>query len=91
MQVASPPNSESRIKSNLAVIKPRVIVTIARRCWLLHQWTKWEQYVDSGTVTPVGWRAPVEVWGKPYHYQVVRQKRRCIRCGYLQDKDIYTR
>ena len=52
-------------------------------CFLMHNWGKWEQYVEnSGTA--------VSVWGKAAGQEIPytdkRQKRKCKRCNKAQDR-----
>ncbi len=56
-------------------------------CWLFHNWSKWEPYVETGIEIP-GILAPKNVQGKQFRYTENRQKRFCLDCGYTQDEKI---
>jgi len=56
-------------------------------CFLVHDWSKWEQYVESGTVV-MGRLMPKSVQGKTTAYAEKRQRRTCRRCGKMQDEEL---
>ncbi len=49
-------------------------------CW--HKWSKWEQYAEAGVKTYR--KFPKE----RIPYSETRQKRRCMKCGKVQDEYI---
>jgi hypothetical protein len=53
---------------------------IARSCWFLHKWTKWERY-----------ERPIFriIEGVKYNAVQPHQRRKCIRCGYEQEERIW--
>ena len=55
-----------------------------RSLCMLHEWSKWEQYEERGTAYPglLGKNIPAE--GVPY--SDTRQRRKCERCGKMQDE-----
>lgn len=56
----------------------------AGRCWLLHRWSKWRQYVAHGEHHGLV-VAPRET-GVPFTRQ--RQARTCFRCGLTEDRRV---
>jgi len=54
---------------------------------LFHKWSKWEQYTWEGTVYH-GIIAPKEMRGKPFQVSEKRQRRKCEKCGYEQDREV---
>ena len=51
-------------------------------CFLFHDWGKWEQYEEKGIML-------VSLYidqKKEYKYTDQRQKRKCKRCGTVQDR-----
>ena len=55
---------------------------------LFHNWSKWEQYTWTGTVTETGLLVPKEQRGIRYPLEEKRQKRMCKICGYVQERVI---
>lgn len=51
---------------------------------IIHKWTKWEQYDRQVTMT-FGILAPAEIRGKSRQVVEERQRRRCEKCGKVQD------
>ncbi len=56
-------------------------------CLIFHNWLKWEQYSEEGTMI-LGRLHPKNVQGKEVMYQEDRQKRTCKDCGKVQDEKI---
>ncbi len=54
-------------------------------CFFGHDWSKWEKYDHRYKVSP-GITSPVELRGKWFDAQDVRQKRHCEKCGRNQDE-----
>lgn len=50
----------------------------------LHSWNRWEQYLWTGTTTPVWGKAA----GKAIPVSEQKQKRVCARCGLMQDRKV---
>ena len=55
---------------------------------IFHKWSKWEQYVFSYTLVRTGIFTPVTEIGKEYDVEEMRQKRKCEKCGKMQDEKI---
>jgi hypothetical protein len=53
-------------------------------CFPFHKWSKWEQYTWEGTVVQRFGAAA----GKTFPMSEDRQKRKCERCGKVQDERI---
>ena len=51
-----------------------------------HDWSKWEQYTETGTILYSGFLVPKEMRGKTAPYSEKRQKRTCKTCGYMEDR-----
>jgi len=49
-------------------------------CFIWHDWSKWEQYLWEGSV-----RHPNKYEGKPIEISENRQKRKCVKCGKVED------
>ncbi len=50
-----------------------------------HKWSKWEQYEEHGTEI-LGRLAPKSVQGREIYYSNLRQRRKCIKCGKVQNE-----
>jgi hypothetical protein len=53
-------------------------------CW--HNWTKWEQYTEEGVITG---GLLVKKEDKGMSYRELRQRRRCTKCGKVQDEKVW--
>jgi hypothetical protein len=49
-------------------------------CW--HKWSKWEQYVETGEKR----RFFADVIISSYPYSEEREKRKCEKCGAVQNR-----
>ncbi len=54
-------------------------------CFIFHDWAKWEQYKEKGTMI-LGRIAPKSVQGKEVLYTESRQRRSCKKCNKMQDE-----
>ena len=53
-----------------------------KHCWLKHQWQLWDQYTHHFVFVAL---SPQEVAGKQYNKSALRQRRKCLKCGTMQD------
>lgn len=53
-------------------------------CFIFHEWTKWEQYTETG-IEILGLLAPKNMRGKEVRYNDLRQRRVCKKCGKMED------
>jgi hypothetical protein len=54
-------------------------------CLFFHNWSKWEQYIESGTMVLTGLLVNQESRGKQVSFSEKRQRRSCGKCGKVQD------
>ena len=54
---------------------------------LFHKWSKWDQYVQTGTFIP-GFLYPKNMQGQEFKYSENRQHRYCEKCNKVQDVKI---
>ena len=52
-------------------------------CIFFHKWTKWEQYDEEMML--ISRRQPNR---EPIKYLATMQKRRCLRCNYIQKRQV---
>jgi len=67
-------NDINKIESGVAFVEP------ARACWFFHDWSKWVDY-----------NRPLEHYLNSKSIGVgceLRQRRRCLNCGFIQDKAV---
>ena len=52
-----------------------------------HKWSKWEEFIENQVLIP-GVFAPSDIQGKKIDIAVKKQKRYCLKCGYIKEKII---
>lgn len=52
---------------------------------IIHKWTKWEQYEETGTAIP---NRLLFKSDQAIRYVETRQRRTCLRCGKMQDERV---
>ena len=55
------------------------------KCFLFHDWDNWKEYTENFTVVYTGALHAKEVRGKSFKGSQLRQRRKCKKCGKLQD------
>lgn len=53
--------------------------------WIHHDWGRWQQYQETGTMIQVDLTA-LGMSPTPVDYAETRQRRLCQRCGTMQDR-----
>jgi len=57
-------------------------------CFWRHDWEPWEQYVSEWTEYLTGIFYPKDMRGKSFACSALRQKRKCKRCGLMEDRPV---
>jgi len=74
MQPYKPPHQEPAHPGSDLTFKPAI-----GSCWWNHQWSAWEPYTQKMMRT---------LNGQNYQSFDYRQRRICLRCGFMQDRVI---